>query len=367
MSTAPERVEIEPGYSISRIIQGGWQISAGHRLKERAGAGEPTDWVEQLARRALTGKTTFDCADIYTGVEEALGAVRRRVLELGGDEPQIHTKCVPDLGRLADLQRRDLEATIDRSLRRLGVERLDLVQFHWWDLEIPGWIEAATWLDEMRRAGKIRLLGATNFPTSALRRLLEAGIPIRTHQVQYSLLDRRPSQAMTDLCRGHGVHLLCYGALAGGLLSSRFLRAGLPADPRNRSEVKYRLIVEEAGGWPRVERLLDRLEELRGPRSEDPAPGEEREQAEQAERVAPLAVRWVLEQDCVAAAIVGASPRRDLTLSEVMGLDEAVVDRLRSLPGDLVQSPAGDVYELERDREGRHGRIMRYDLQVERK
>lgn len=353
MSVASDRFEIEPGYSISRVIQGCWQISDGHRLTARAsGVGSREDWVELLAHRALAGKTTFDCADIYTGVEETLGAVRRRVLELGGEEPQIHTKCVPDLGRLADLRRRDLEATIDRSLQRLGVERLDLVQFHWWDLDVPGWVEAAGWLDALRLEGKIRLLGGTNFPTWALRELLDAGIPIRTHQVQYSLLDRRPAGDMTSLCREHDVHLVCYGGLAGGLLSSRFLRSGLPSEPRNRSEVKYRLIVEEAGGWQRVESVLQRLDELG---AEDGGSGGE-------ERVAPLAVRWVLEQECVAAAIVGASPRRDLPLAEVLDRD-GVVERLRELPGDTFPSPPGDVYELERDREGRHGRIMRYDLQ----
>lgn len=352
--SGPARVELEPGYTISPLIQGGWQISAGHRLTNGA-RGNDTDWVELLAQRALEGKTTFDCADIYTGVEETLGQVRRRILELGGNEPQIHTKCVPDLGRLADLERPDLESTIDRSLRRLGVERLDLVQFHWWDLEIPGWVEAMGWLDDMRRAGKIRLLGATNFPTPALRELLEAGIPIRAHQVQYSLLDRRPAGDMKELCRQHGVHLLCYGGLAGGLLSSRFLRSGMAATPRNRSEVKYRLIVDEAGGWKRVEALLSELHDLA--EAGDLGPGEG------AERVAPLAIRWVLEQEGVAAAIVGASARRDLTLAEVLELDDAAVDRLRELPGDRVASPVGDVYELERDRDGRHGRIMRYDLQ----
>ena len=358
MNGAMKPVEIEPGYCISRIIQGGWQISAGHRLTERPGSagGGEVNWVDLLAERALAGKTTFDCADIYTGVEETLGQVRRRILELGGEEPQIHTKCVPDLGRLANLERRDLEATIDRSLRRLGVDRLDLVQFHWWDLEIPGWIEAAAWLDEMRQAGKIRLLGATNFPTWALRELLEGGIPIRTHQLQYSLLDRRPAGEMTELCRAHGVHLLCYGGLAGGLLSSRFLRAGLPAEPRNRSEVKYRLIVEEAGGWQRVEELLRELDELGAT-----SPGDDSSR----ESAAPLAVRWVLEQDCVAAAIVGASPHRDVGLEDIANLDRRALEHLRTLPGAGLQSPPGDVYELERDREGRHGRIMRYDLQVE--
>ena len=181
------RTELAPGYTISSVIQGCWQFSTGHRLDSVGATVDRDELVELLAQRALAGKTTFDCADIYTGVEELLGRVRRRILELDGGEPQIHTKCVPDLDQLATLRKSDLEQTIDRSLRRLAVERLDLVQFHWWDLAIPGFEQAGLWLDELRDAGKIRLLGATNFPTPALKKLLDAGVPIVAHQVQYSI------------------------------------------------------------------------------------------------------------------------------------------------------------------------------------
>ncbi len=346
------RTELAPGYSIARLIQGCWQLADGHRLSPAPGAAsnDQATLIDLLASRALAGRTTFDCADIYTGVEELLGRVRLRVLELGGDEPQIHTKCVPDLDRLATLQRADLERTIDRSLRRLGVERLDLVQFHWWDLEIPGFEQAACWLDEMRLAGKIRCLGATNFSTEGLRQVLDAGVPVVSHQVQYSLLDRRPAAGMAELCIDRGVTLLCYGALAGGLLSSRFLRSGLADEPRNRSEVKYRLMVDEAGGWDVVSRVLAQLDGVEG---------------SDGERVAPAAVRWVLEQPAVGAAIVGASRARDLTLHAVLGMSLERVEAVKSVCLESLRGVPGEVYELERDRAGRHGRVMKYGLQAE--
>lgn len=351
------RVELAEGYRIAPVIQGCWQLSEGHRLQSDGDAGS-VDWVELLARRALEGKTTFDCADIYSGVEELLGRVRRRILELGGDEPQIHTKCVPDLAKLGALRKRDLEQTIDRSLSRLGVERLDLVQFHWWDLEIEGVEQAGLWLDEMRRAGKIRHLGATNFTTDGLRRLLDAGVPIVAHQVQYSLLDRRPARAMAALCRERDVALLCYGALAGGLLSSRALRDGLDQEPRSRSEIKYRLVVEEVGGWQPVERMLSALSDVgTHPSSGDSGPDDA--EPSSVDPVVRAAVQWVLEQPRVAAAIVGASAHRDLPLDAVCGRPATGID-----PSDFgIGEVPGDVYQLERDREGRHGRIMRYDLQ----
>ena len=63
---------------------------------------------------------------------------------------RVHTKLVPDLSILRTIARRDVEAIVDRSLRRLRIERLDLVQFHWWDYAEPRWLDALGWLDELR-------------------------------------------------------------------------------------------------------------------------------------------------------------------------------------------------------------------------
>jgi aryl-alcohol dehydrogenase-like predicted oxidoreductase len=129
------------------------------------------------------GITTFDCADIYTGVEELIGEFLRRH---GGALPpvQVHTKYVPDLESLPNLTGRDVERSIDRSLRRLGVERLDLVQFHWWDYDVPGYVEAALQLARLQRAGKIRHIGLTNFDAMHLREILNAGVDVVSNQVQ---------------------------------------------------------------------------------------------------------------------------------------------------------------------------------------
>ena len=98
-----ERIELAPGYSIARIVNGAWQLSAGHRR----GAADRDAAIEGLLRRAEAGLTTFDCADIYTGVEALLGDVLRAWRRRGGDaapaELEIHTKLVPDLADLRHL------------------------------------------------------------------------------------------------------------------------------------------------------------------------------------------------------------------------------------------------------------------------
>jgi aryl-alcohol dehydrogenase-like predicted oxidoreductase len=340
--------ELSPGYSISRLLKGGWQLAGGHGPVDAEAA------LADMQAYVDAGITTFDCADIYTGVEARIGEFLRRLRGRSGSAAasavQLHTKCVPDLDRLPALTKRDVRAIIDRSLARLGVERLDLVQLHWWDYAIPGVVEAAQWLDELRRDGKIRLLGLTNVNSAQLATILRAGVPVVAHQLQYSVLDCRPAGAMTACCTANGVRLLAYGALAGGFLSERWLGRPDPAGAlENRSLVKYRLIIDEFGGWNAFQELLGVLGEVA--RRHDTTIG-------------AVAIRWVLDRPHVAGVIVGARHARHLPATvaalnlDLDDEDRAVIARVHaSHPG-----PAGDVYDLERLPGGRHASIMRYNL-----
>ena len=215
MTDNPARtVALAPEYEVPRIIVGAWQLSHGHNVE---GPNKP-DVLEAFARMVDAGLTAFDCADIYTGVEELLGDFLRARGAGAPEHPpiRIHTKFVPDRDALPKITKRYTERIIDRSLRRLGVERLDLVQFGWWDYDMPRYVETATWLQDLIHSGKIAHVGVTNFDSIRLREIVDAGVEVVSHQVQYSLLDNRPSGDMADCCREHGIHLLCYGTLAGG-------------------------------------------------------------------------------------------------------------------------------------------------------
>ncbi len=164
---------------------------------------------------------------------------------------------MPDLDRLATISKAYVEGIVDESLRRLRTDQLDLVQFHWWDYAVPGAIEAMLWLDEIRRAGKIRNLGATNFDTPHTQAILDAGAPLMSMQTQYSLLDTRAENGLAALCQAHGVVLLCYGTVAGGFFGERWLDAPEPREPlENRSLTKYKLIIDDFGGWDLFQALL---------------------------------------------------------------------------------------------------------------
>jgi aryl-alcohol dehydrogenase-like predicted oxidoreductase len=339
---------IAPGYEISRVIRGNWQMAEGH------GSHRSGEAIDDLVAYADAGITTFDCADIYTGVEELIGRFRRRYGILRGEAAagriHVHTKFVPDLDVLTRITKADVERVIDRSLARLGTDRLDLVQFHWWDYAAPRWLETLHWLDELRAAGKIRNLGATNFDSEHLAAILGAGIPLRSMQVQYSLLDRRPEKAMRGITEAGGVSLLCYGTVAGGFLGDRWLGRAEPREAfENRSLVKYKLIIDDIGGWDLFQALLSTLRGIADRHGTD---------------IATVASAAMLTRPGVAAVIVGARDRSHL------GANLAVCD-LKLAANDLAAIEAvmagakpldGDVYTLERDREGRHGAIMKYNL-----
>lgn len=343
------RVTLAPGYSISRLLKGGWQLAGGHGVvDEESALGDMQAFVD-------AGITTFDCADIYTGVEALIGRYLDRVRAGEGrgaaSRIQVHTKCVPDLDALPNLTRAQIASAVARSRARLGVETLDLVQLHWWDYEVPGVLDAATWLDDLRRSGRIRHLGLTNFDTAHVEAIAASGVPVVSHQVQYSVLDRRPSGRMAETCRRHGIGLLTYGALAGGFLSERWLGQPAPRQPlENRSLIKYRLIIDECGGWDYLQALLNAMKAV--------ADGHDT-------TIGAVAIRWVLDQPGVAAVIVGARHGRHLAASvaaDSLRLDAADHARIAAIQTSAA-GPAGEVYALERDRGGPHAAIMRYDLQ----
>ena len=338
--------DLAPGHTISRVIKGGWQIAGGHGRNVADYHTSLTD----MAAFFSAGLTTFDCADIYTGVEEMIGAFRRKHSDTFGAESlcamKVHTKFVPNLDVLPTMDRKAVEASIDVSLKRLGTEQLDLVQFHWWNYDIDRYIEIAGYLSDLRKAGKIANIGGTNFDTARTQALLDSNIPLVSMQIQYSLLDQRPARKMAKL----DLPLLCYGTVSGGLLSDKWLGAPELKEPHeNRSLTKYKLVIDDWGGWDLFQNLLMTVRKIADRHETD---------------IATVASRWVLDQPSVAAVIVGARNQSHLqknaAIAELVLTDEDHRDINQILR--KANPMPGDVYEMERDKTGRHGSIMKYNL-----
>ena len=155
---------------------------------------------------------------------------------------------------------------------------------------------------------------------------------------------------MIDLCRSRNIAVICYGTVAGGFLSERWVGRQEPGgDLTNRSLIKYKLIIDDFGGWDLFQQLLATLGRIAVKHRCD---------------IATVASRAVLNWDHVAAIIVGATNASHLCANRKIAELQLDATDLASIESVLRrrQGPAGDVYSLERDRTGRHGRIMKYDL-----
>lgn len=294
---------LTPELPICRVLTGMWQVSGAH------GHIEPNAAIDAMLAYYDAGFTTWDLADHYGPAEEFIAAFRQRLSNERGAAAlarvRAFTKWVP---RPGPMTREIVQEAVDRSLRRMGVERLDMLQFHWWDYTDRRYLDALRHLDDLRAEGKMSGLGLTNFDTDHVREILDAGIPIVSNQTQYSLIDQRPSADMASLCQQRGVSLLAYGTVAGGLLSERWM--GQPEPDRRRMETasqqKYKDVIDAWGGWALFQELLATLYQI----------GQQKKAT-----VSAVAIAGVLDQPAVAGAIVGAR----------LGVSQHLTDTARAL------------------------------------
>ncbi|HEY6420809.1 MAG TPA: aldo/keto reductase [Candidatus Binataceae bacterium] len=284
---ASSRFQFTPDLAICRILNGMWQVSGAH------GRIEPVRAVAEMFAYHDAGFTTWDLADHYGPAEDFIGDFRRQFAARHGverlSEIQAFTKWVPSPGRMT---RRVVEDAIGISLSRMGVECLDLLQFHWWDYHDKSYLDALKHLADLQHEGKIRHLALTNFDTERIRIITEHDIRIVSNQVQYSLVDRRPEARMAALCRDHGITLLTYGTVLGGLLAEKYLGRPEPRrDELNTASLqKYKNMIDAWGGWALFQELLTALN-----------PIADKHQAS----IANVGVRYILDRPAVAGVIVG--------------------------------------------------------------
>jgi aryl-alcohol dehydrogenase-like predicted oxidoreductase len=285
---AASRLQFTADLNICRILNGMWQVSGAH------GAIDPARAVEAMFAYHDAGFTSWDLADHYGPAEDLIGQFRRRFATSRGAERlaeiQAFTKWVPYPGRMT---RRAVEDAVGVSRRRMGVDCLDLLQFHWWDYSDAGYLDALKHLADLRDEGQIRHLALTNFDTERLGVIADHGIGVVSNQVQYSLVDRRPEMRMAPFCRDHGITFLAYGALLGGLLSEKYLGRAEPqrSELNTASLQKYKNMIDAWGGWTLFQELLAVLKDIADKHQVG---------------VANVGVRYVLDRPSVAGVIVGA-------------------------------------------------------------
>lgn len=293
---------------LTPIGLGAWAIGGEWRF----GWG-PQDDAESIAtiRRAIDlGINWIDTAAVY-GVGHSEEVVGRALRDLPrGERPYVFTKCSlvwDETGTVShSLRAQSIRREVEASLRRLGVERIDLYQIHWpiWPASPqghdPGSIEDA-WetLVELRREGKAAFIGVSNFDAAQLLRIQRIETPTSL-QPPYSLLRRDIEHEILPFCQKHNIGVISYSPMQSGLLTGKMTRERIEALPASDWRRGGRGFQE-----PMLTRAFGLVEQLReiGARH-GRSPGE-------------VAVAWVLQHPAITAAIVGA--RRPQQIEEIVG------------------------------------------------
>jgi len=276
----PEKIALSENLTLRRALVGLWQVAD---IEKDGDIIDPQIGAYHLSVYVEAGFDTFDMADHYGTAEIITGALLKR-----GAPATVCTKWCPPPGPMtAEVVR----AGVQERLERLGVDRVDLLQFHWWSFEHPAWLDALHEMARLRDEGLIAEIGLTNFDAAHLQLALADGVPIVSNQVPFSLLDRRAAGPLSEVCKHWGVKLLCYGTLQGGFLSEKWLGQTEPLEISDWSKMKYKRFIDTAGGWDAYQNVLAAAAEVA---------------RKHGSSVANVATRWVLEHEAVAGVIIGA-------------------------------------------------------------
>ncbi|MFE0585224.1 MULTISPECIES: L-glyceraldehyde 3-phosphate reductase [Pantoea] len=287
------------------------------------------DNSRELLRHAFDlGITHFDLANNYGpppgSAEENFGRILREDFRAHRDELIISTKAGYTMwqGPYGDWgSRKYLVASLDQSLKRMGLEYVDIFYHHRPDPETP-LEETMRALDHVVRQGKALYAALSNYPADLAARaiaiLRDLGTPCLIHQPRYSMFERTPEQGLIQTLGDEGVGCIAFSPLAGGVLTDRYLQ-GIPEDSRAASGSKF--LTENQLTDEKMEKVR-KLNVI----------SQQREQ-----KLAQMALAWVLRDDRVTSVLIGASKtaqiddavamlaRRQFSDTELAAIDAALL------------------------------------------
>jgi L-glyceraldehyde 3-phosphate reductase len=263
------------------------------------GCVDPFETGRAMVRRAFDlGITHFDIANTYGpppgAAEEAFGKLLQSDLRGYRDELIISTKAGWDMwdGPYGNWgSRKYLLASLDQSLRRLGLDYVDIYYHHRPDPETP-LSETMAALDHVVRQGKALYVGISAYSADETREaaglLRELGTPCLIHQPAYNIFNRRVEEGLLDVCSEEGIGVIAFCPLAQGLLTNRYLD-GIPSDSR---AAKPHSFLSTKQVTPEVVMAVKRLHPIAAARGQS---------------LAQMAIAWILRQPAVTSALIGAS------------------------------------------------------------
>jgi aryl-alcohol dehydrogenase-like predicted oxidoreductase len=280
---------------ITRVGYGAWAIG-GSGWQFAWGSQDDNESIAAIHRALELGVNWIDTAAVY-GLGHSEEVVGRALKEWHGSRPYVFTKCGLHGDANGDVQKvltaDSIRGEVEDSLRRLSVDVIDLYQIHWPpDPDSPELEEGWSTLADLKREGKVRWIGVSNFNVQQLRRA-QAIAPVTSLQPRYSLVHRETEDEVLPYCLSEGIGVIVYSPMASGLLTGAMTReraARLPRDDWRRSNPDFT--------EPELSRnlaLVDRLQEIA--RRHNRSTGE-------------VAIAWTLHHPAVTGAIVGARNAR---------------------------------------------------------
>ena len=244
------------------------------------------------------GITHFDLANNYGPpygeAERNFGEHMKRDFKPYRDELIISTKAGFDMwpGPYGDHgSRKYLMASLDQSLKRMNLEYVDIFYHHRPDPETPI-EETMLALHDIVKIGKALYVGISNYSAEQAQAAIETlgamGTHMLIHQPNYSMMNRRPEQGLTDVLREKGVGMIAFGPLAGGLLTGKY-NAGIPSDSRAAKDPRF---LKPGDITPEKLNTVARLKDIAQARGQS---------------LPQLALSWTLRDPVVTSALIGAS------------------------------------------------------------
>jgi aryl-alcohol dehydrogenase-like predicted oxidoreductase len=266
------------GFGAWAIGGGDWQYAWGPQEDQKS--------IEAIHRALDAGMNWIDTAAVYGlgDSEEVVGTALKSV----STKPFVFTKCAMTWGEDRKIVQtlKKIREEVEGSLRRLGVDVIDLYQIHWPvpDAEIEeGWSTMA----ELQREGKVRYIGVSNFSVAQMERALKIA-PITSLQPPYSMINRSTEAEILPFCEKHGIGVINYSPMQSGLLTGAMTKervAKMPQDDFRRNSKQFQ--------EPLISRNLELVELLRSiGKRHDVEPG-------------VVAIAWTLHNPAITAAIVG--------------------------------------------------------------
>lgn len=282
-----------------------------------------------LLRHAFDrGITHFDLANNYGpppgSAESNFGRILREDFHGLRDELVISTKAGYTMwdGPYGDWgSRKYLISSLDQSLKRMGLEYVDIFYHHRPDPETP-LEETMRALDQVVRQGKALYAAISNYPAdkaaAAIAMLRDLGTPCLIHQPRYSIFERTPEQGLLDVLGDNGVGCIAFSPLAGGVLTDRYLQ-GIPQDSRIASGSKF---LNENQLTPEKMAKVQQLQALAQQRGQ---------------KLAQMALRWVLRDTRVTSVLIGASKTAQIDDAvDMLSQPELTADEIAAIEQILV-------------------------------